>query len=207
MRRSSRRNPKAAKPAAAATAPRRLRWRRRQRNSLNRAASRNDRVLRRIRSPGVACDLASSGAGVTPCQCAAHGSGESCFSVASLSPSFPLCLPLSPSISPKPMIATTSNRDCDEGRARLSRRKERRRAGREEGSEGAGGGEGGGRARRGAILPFPFGDKRSFMPPATEPLLRRGGGYTEVRRPSTSVGERQANELTAAFDRCRRRPR
>ena len=149
MRRSSRRNPKAAKSAAAATAPRRMRWRWRQRNSLNRAASRNDRVLRRIRSPGVACDLASSGAGVTPCLCAAHGSGESCFSVASLSPSFPLCLPLSPSISPKPMIATTSNRDCDEGRARLSRRRERRRAAREEGSKSRAAAKGEGEGGRG----------------------------------------------------------
>ena len=118
-----------------------------------------------------------------------------------LSSFFPQCLPLSPSISPKPMIATTSNRDCDEGRARLSRRKERRRAGREEGSEG-------GRRRRGeagrgggAILPFPFGDKRSFMPPATEPLLRRGGGYTE-RSTSEHERRREADERTD----CRLRP-
>ena len=73
------------------------------------------------------------------------------------SSSFPLCLPLSPSISPKPMIATTSNRDCDEGRARLSRRKERRRAGREEGSEGGrAAAKGGGRARRGSDIALPF---------------------------------------------------
>ena len=116
MRRSSRRNPKAAKPAAAATAPRRLRWRWRQRNSLNRAASRNDRVLRRIRSPGVACDLASSGAGVTPCLCAAHGSGESCFSVASLS------LSLLPSVSPSFALYFSQADDCDYVKPRLRRR-------------------------------------------------------------------------------------
>ena len=126
-------------------------------------------------------------------------SAESCFSVAS------------PSFSPsRPMIATTSNRDCDEGWA--GGREGGREGGRKEGrKEGRRAREGERRRARsgGAILPFPFSDKRSFMPP--EPLLLRRCRSSERER--AKEGERKDGEtyvrtysLTAAFDR-RRGPR
>ena len=147
--------------------------------------------------------MASSGAGVTPCLCAAHGSGESCFSVASLS--------LLPSVSPSFALYFSQADDCDYVKPRLRRRPSEAEPaqGTKEGGEGRrkrGRGrrrrEGGGRARRGAILPFPFGDKRSFMPPATEPLLRRGGGYTERSTSSEHERWRETGERTD----CRLRP-
>ena len=120
----------------------------------------------------------------------------------SLAPSFPLCLPLSPSISPKPMIATTSNRDCDEGRARLSRRKERRRAGREEGSEGGRGRRRRGRAgEAGSDIALPFRRQTVFY-------AARDRAITSSRRRlhrSTSSEHERWRETGERTD-CRLRP-
>ena len=150
--------------------------------------------------------MASSEAGVTPCLCAAHGSGESCFSVASLF--------LLPSVSPSFALYFSQADDCDYVKPRLRRRPSEAEPaqGTKEGGEGRrkrgrAAAKGGGRARRGSDIALPFRRQTVFYAARDRAItssrrrLHRSTSEHERRR------ERQTNELTAAFDRCRRRPR